>query len=374
MEPRRAAAAAAPAVLLCLLLAYVLGPGAGPLGMGVPLPEITVERVDFEGSEIRATVRNTGPIPVEIAHADVNDRIQPAAVEPDRHLERFEAATVRIPFEWNEAEPYVVGITVGDGTRFEVAVAAAAPATPPSWGLAGSFAAIGALVGVVPVAIGMLWLPLVRSAGAGWRHAMLAFTAGLLLFLAIDSGAEALDIAGSLAGAFDGPMLVATSAVLAFLALHYSASRLAGAAAAGISISVGIGLHNFGEGLAIGAAIGIGSLAFGSSLAAGFALHNVTEGLAIAAAVARRRPAIPALAALVLIAGGPAILGTWTGGFAYWPAASAVFLGAGAGAILQVVISVAGWIRSEGGSLGRPGVAGGAAAGMLVMYVTSLLV
>ncbi|MDA7955571.1 MAG: divalent cation transporter, partial [Nitrosopumilus sp.] len=181
MEPRRAAAAAAPAVLLCLLLAYVLGPGAGPLGMGVPLPEITVERVDFEGSEIRATVRNTGPIPVEIAHADVNDRIQPAAVEPDRHLERFEAATVRIPFEWNEAEPYVVGITVGDGTRFEVAVAAAAPATPPSWGLAGSFAAIGALVGVVPVAIGMLWLPLVRSAGAGWRHAMLAFTAGLLL-------------------------------------------------------------------------------------------------------------------------------------------------------------------------------------------------
>ncbi|MDA7955605.1 MAG: divalent cation transporter, partial [Nitrosopumilus sp.] len=211
-------------------------------------------------------------------------------------------------------------------------------------------------------------------AGAGWRHAMLAFTAGLLLFLAIDSGAEALDIAGSLAGAFDGPMLVATSAVLAFLALHYSASRLAGAAAAGISISVGIGLHNFGEGLAIGAAIGIGSLAFGSSLAAGFALHNVTEGLAIAAAVARRRPAIPALAALVLIAGGPAILGTWTGGFAYWPAASAVFLGAGAGAILQVVISVAGWIRSEGGSLGRPGVAGGAAAGMLVMYVTSLLV
>ena len=121
-----------PFAFLIILIAYIFGPGSELLDLGIPLPEITMEKVDFLDSEIQVTVRNTGPISVEIAMADVNDRIQPAAVEPDRYLERYETALVRIPFEWNEAEPYIVGITIEDGTRFEKEIEASAPALEPS--------------------------------------------------------------------------------------------------------------------------------------------------------------------------------------------------------------------------------------------------
>ena len=83
--------------------------------------------------------------------ADVNDRIQPAAVEPDRFLERYETTLVRIPFEWNDAEPYIIGITIEDGTRFEKEVEAAAPRLQPSSELIGFFAIIGTYVGIIPV-------------------------------------------------------------------------------------------------------------------------------------------------------------------------------------------------------------------------------
>ena len=71
------------------MIAYIFGPGSDLLDLGVPLPEITMEKVDFVDSEIQVTVRNTGPISVEVAMADVNDRIQPAAVEPDRYLDQI---------------------------------------------------------------------------------------------------------------------------------------------------------------------------------------------------------------------------------------------------------------------------------------------
>ena len=116
-----------PFAFVVVMMVYIFGPGSDLLDLGIPLPEITIEMVDFVDSEVHATVRNTGPIPVEIVMADINDRIQPAAVEPDRFLERYETALVRIPFEWNEAEPYIIGITIEDGTRFEKEVEAAAP-------------------------------------------------------------------------------------------------------------------------------------------------------------------------------------------------------------------------------------------------------
>jgi hypothetical protein len=136
-----------PFIFIILMMVYIFGPGADLLDFGVALPEITIEKVDFVDSEIQATVRNTGPIPVEVVMADVNDRIQPAAVEPDRFLERFETTLVRIPFEWNEAEPYTIGITIEDGTRFEKEIEAAAPALELTFDLAIFFAIIGTYVG-----------------------------------------------------------------------------------------------------------------------------------------------------------------------------------------------------------------------------------
>lgn len=382
---RTVAAGIVPLVLVAAMAAYVFGPGADILDLGVPLPEVTIERVDFADSEIRATVRNTGPIPVTVVMADVNDRIQPAAVEPDGRLERYETALVRIPFEWNEAEPYNVGITVGDGTRFEREIEAAAPAPEPSLELAALFAVIGTYVGVIPVMIGLLWLPFIRRVGRSKYLFFLALTAGLLLFLGIDSVEEAVEISNrNLADVFNGVLLVFTVTALSFLGLYCAGQKLlrragpaqaARPAAVAMMISVGIGLHNFGEGLAIGAAVGLGSVAFGAFLIVGFALHNTTEGVAIAAAASRGGATVARLAALGVIAGSPAILGAWAGGFAYSPLASVALLSVGAGAIFQVILVLIKWMREEGGGgLGSAPVASGFAAGMLVMYLTGLLI
>lgn len=428
---RRTAAVAiagglAPLAAVALMAAYMLGPATDALDLGTALPELSIEQVAFVDGEIRATVRNTGPMPVEVAVADVNDRIHPAAIEPDRGLERLESAVVRIPFEWNAGEPYRIGVTVGDGTRFERAVEAASASPEPTADLFAVFALVGTYVGVVPVLVGMLWLPFMARMRGGAYAFLLAFTAGLLLFLGIDAAEEAAAVsAESLAGGLNGLPLIATVAAASFLALHVAAGRMSGAggaASAGegagdsapgrgvgwgagrpmalaLMIAVGIGLHNLGEGLAIGAAVVLGQAALGAFLIVGFALHNTTEGVAIAAPVARAagrgggggggtggiRAAVrlvPRLAALGAIAGVPAILGAWIGGFAYSPIAAIVFLSVGIGAIFQVAYAVLAWARSIGASGGRRGAyafpgapaAAGIALGMAVMYLTSVLV
>ena len=370
---------------LIVLILYIFGPGSDLLDFGIPLPEITIEKVDFVDSEIQATVRNTGPIPVEVVMADVNDRIQPAAVEPDGYLERYETTLVRIPFEWNAAEPYIIGITIEDGTRFEKEIEAAAPALEFNLDLAIFFALIGTYVGIIPVMIGLLWLPFIKRISKQKYHFFLALTAGLLFFLAIDSIEEALEISDeSLAGSFNGTLLVATVVVLSFLTLYYSgnklvsktdSSKLAKPVAIALMISIGIGLHNFGEGLAIGASVGLGSIAFSTFLIVGFALHNTTEGIAIAAPMSRGKLMIGKLIALGLIAGSPAIFGAWIGGFSYSPFSSVVFLAIGAGAIFQVILVILKWIKDEGDkTLSSAAVVCGFAAGMSIMYLTSIFV
>jgi len=374
-----------PFIFLIVMIAYIFGPGSYLLDFGVPLPEITIEKIDFIESEIQVTVRNTGPISVEIVMADVNDRIQPAAIEPDRFLERYETTLVRIPFEWNEAEPYTVGLTIEDGTRFEREIEAAAPALKPDLEFVGFFAIIGTYVGIIPVMIGLLWLPFIKKLSKNKYHFFLALTVGLLLFLGIDSIEEAFDVATeNLSDNFNGALLISTTIVLSFLGLYYASEKLTRKAdslriskpvAIGLMIAIGIGLHNFGEGLAIGSALGLGSIAFSTFLIVGFAIHNTTEGLAIAAPLSREKNVILKLLGLGLIAGTPAIFGAWVGGFAFSPFSAVIFISIGAGAIFQVIVIILKWIRDEGDkSLSSAAVASGIAVGMLIMYVTSIMI
>lgn len=371
-----------PLVLLSTMIVYLFGPGAELVNFGTPLPNITIERVDFVESEIQITVRNTGPIELSIAQADVNDRIQPAVIEPDKHLARFETAIVRIPYSWNEAEPYEIGLTVNDGTRFAYSVKAAAPAIKPNIDLVSYFAVIGTYVGIIPVLIGLLWFPFIAKMSPAKYKFFLALTAGLLLFLGIDAIEEGMEISAQrLSGAFNGQLLVATVVVGSFVGLYYVSEKLISRVSSAsksvtiaLMVSIGIGLHNLGEGLAIGAAIGLGEIALSTFLIVGFTIHNTTEGLAIAAPMARQKPMIAKLAAMGVIAGAPAIFGAWIGGFQYSPISAIIFLSVGAGAIFQVIVAILKWIRQdEQGLLSAP-TAGGIAVGMIIMYVTSILI
>jgi len=216
-----------PFAFVILLIVYLFGSSGDLLDVGVSLPEVTIEKIAFVDGEIQATVRNTGHIPVEVVMADVNDRIQPAAIEPDRFLNRFETALVRIPFEWNESEPYTIGITTEDGTRFEKEIKAATQALKPSGELVGYFAIIGTYVGIIPVMIGLLWLPFIKRISKAKYNFFLAITVGLLLFLGIDAIEEATEVSAKfLAGSFNGILLIATVVILSFLGLYYSGNKL----------------------------------------------------------------------------------------------------------------------------------------------------
>ena len=226
-KPVLAISAIAPIVLLVIMIAFLLGPASTFLQFGIVLPEVSIEKIEFTGNEIRATVRNTGPVDVNVVLADVNDRIQPAAIEPDTLLERFETALVRIPFDWNEGQPYEIGVTIDDGTRFAKGTDAAFQSLEPDIDLFVFLGMIGFLIGVVPIMIGLLWYPFIKKLGKNSFNFFLAFTMGLLIFLGIDAVIEAAEISENhLSSVFNGELLIATVIILSFLALHGVGKKL----------------------------------------------------------------------------------------------------------------------------------------------------
>jgi len=383
-KPVLAISAIAPIVLLAIMIAFLLGPASSFLQFGVVLPEVSIEKIEFIGNEIQATVRNTGPMDVDVVLADVNDRIQPAAIEPDTSLKRFETALVRIPFDWNEGQPYEIGITTNDGTRFAKGVDAAFPALEPNVDLFVFLGMIGFLIGVVPIMIGLLWYPFIKKLGKNTFNFFLAFTMGLLIFLGIDAMLEAAEISENhLSSIFNGELLIATVVILSFLALYgvgkqltkkTEFSKLSQGLAISLMIAIGIGFHNLGEGLAVGAAIALGEVALSTFLIIGFATHNTTEGLAIAAPLTKSKAKIMKMIGLGLIAGVPAIFGCWIGGFSFSPFFTLVFLAIGAGAIFQVVLSIFQYMKEKSDLLSNTSLFAGISVGLIVMYLTSVII
>ena len=383
-KPVLAISAIAPIVLLAIVIAFLLGPASTFLQFGVVLPEVSIEKVEFIENEIQATVRNTGPIDVSIAVADVNDRIQPAAIEPDSSLKRFETALVRIPFDWNEGQPYEIGVTVDDGTRFTTQVDAAFASLEPDVDLFVFLGMIGFLIGVVPIMIGLLWYPFIKKLGKNAFNFFLAFTMGLLIFLGIDAVLEASEISERhLSSIFNGELLIATVVILSFLSLYgigqkliktNNLSTLSKGLTISLMIAIGIGLHNLGEGLAVGAAIALGEVALSTFLIVGFATHNTTEGLAIAAPLTNSKAKIAKMIGLGLIAGAPAIFGCWVGGFSFSPLFTLIFLAIGAGAIFQVVISIFQYMKDKSDLLSNTSLFAGVSVGLIVMYLTSVII
>ena len=373
------------AVGLLGAFAVLGGPGLGDRP-GPPVEELSIERTVLEPNRIELTVRNDGPDAVTLAQAFVND----AYVDfqgADHDIARLRAETVRIAYPWIEGEAYEVGLLTSTGATFTHEIAAAVETPAADLGFFGLMALLGVYVGVIPVALGMLWLPFVRRIDATWVRVLLAATVGLLLFLAVDATLEALEIAGQGAQALGGAGLVVLGALLAYLTLAAVSARVearrskneaAGASPMRLAalVATGIGLHNLGEGLAIGSAYATGALALGTFLVVGFAIHNTTEGLAIVAPLARGgvRASVGRLAALGLLAGGPAVIGAWIGSAAFTPSLAAFLLGVGVGAIAQVIVQIAPGLRDRAGRILDPAVAGGIGAGVIAMYATGLLV
>jgi zinc transporter, ZIP family len=361
------------------------GPGLGDRP-GPAVEELSVERTVLEPGAIKLTVRNDGPDRVTLAQAFVNDAYVDFNVAHTA-VDRLRAETVDIAYPWIEGEAYEVGLLTSTGATFTHEIAAAVETPSADLGFFGLMALLGIYVGVIPVALGMLWLPFVRRVDATWVRVLLAATVGLLGFLAVDATLEALEIAGQGPQALGGAGLVALGAGLAYLALAAVSARVSArtsdASAAGASpqrlaglVALGIGLHNLGEGLAIGSAYATGALALGAFLVVGFAIHNTTEGLAIVAPLGRSgtRASVGRLAVLGLLAGGPAVLGAWIGAAAFTPSLAAFLLGVGVGAIAQVIVQIAPGLRDAAGRILDRAVAAGIAGGMLAMYATGLLV
>jgi zinc transporter ZupT len=376
----------APLLLVAAAVVTFAALGAPGLGerTGPPAEELAVERTVLEPGVIELTVRNDGPDAVSVAQVSVNDAFAQFSGADDP-IERLDTETIRIRQPWVEGEAYEVALLTSTGGTIahEIPVAAETPDADLSF--YGLMALLGIYVGVIPVALGMLWLPWVRRIPPGWLRAVMALTVGLLAFLAIDATLEGLEIAGEGSQAFGGAALVLVGAAVAYLALsgigEWVADRRARAKAAGASgarlalmVAIGIGLHNLGEGLAIGTSYATGALALGAFLIVGFALHNTTEGLAIVAPVARERPSLGRLVGLGLIAGAPAILGAWIGASAFNSSVAAFLFGMGAGAIAQVIVQLAPSLRDDRGRLLHPVATAGLLAGMGVMFLTGLLV
>ncbi len=281
-----------------------------------------------------------------------------------------------------------MALLTATGGTVTTSVDVAAETPDADLGFFGLMALVGFYVGVIPVAIGMLWLPWVRSIDPRWIQFLMALTVGLLAFLGVDALLEGTEFAGSGAEAFGGAALVYLGAGIAYLSLSgvdawLRARREGGEGSAtpwrlAFLVALGIGLHNLGEGLAIGSSYAIGSLALGAALVVGFALHNTTEGLAIVAPIARdrerREGSLTRLAALGLLAGIPAVAGAWIGASALNPSLAAFMFGLGAGAIAQVIVQIAPSVRDRSGRLLHPLAVGGLVSGIALMYATSLLI
>ncbi len=372
-----------PLLLLAGLLAVFVR--VGPIGVFraafPPIEELTFERIAFpEPGLVRVHLVNGGPEPVTVAQVIVDDAYWEHTVVPDREVGRLDDIVVDIPYPWVDGDPLIVTIVSSTGVTFtrEVAVATQSPQVNRSYVV--TFALLGVYVGVIPVFLGLLWLPFLAGVSQRWIDFFLSFTVGLLLFLGVDALEGAFEVTSQVASAFQGVGLIVLGVVGTPLVIHIVGVMGRGDSAVsplGLAtlIAIGIGLHNLGEGLAIGSSYAVGEVALGTGLVFGFLLHNTTEGLGIVAPLARARPSYKKLVALGLIAGVPTILGTWIGGFSYSPTASVLFLAIGAGAIVQV-IAVLGRTMGSHGRAGFRGPlnAAGLVAGLFVMYATGLFV
>jgi ZIP family zinc transporter len=376
---------ALPVILLAGIIAlFLVTDGAGlRVEPAAPIETVAFERTILRSGVIEFHIRNNSPQEITLGAVNINDALWSFEAKPSRTIPRLGRATVTVNYDWVQGEPYEVVLFSSNAIPFETSIEAAAETAMPTSGTLLSFTLIGLYVGVIPVLLGMFWFPALRQLGPRWMMLLMASTVGLLVYLGIDATSEALELAQKVGGPFQGVGLTGLGIVATFLLLDAISRRQTAVSrsdtdqrlAIAFMIAIGIGLHNLGEGLAIGAAYSVGAAALGTFLVIGFIIQNITEGLGIIVPVLKDKPTLGRLALMGLIAGGPAILGAWIGGLVYSQVMAVLFLAIGAGAVFEVVYEIAKLIQKDTVKRSMPlTVFSGVTAGMLMLYVTGLLI
>lgn len=374
-----------PIILLSGVIALFLYTNGAGLNVepAAPIETLQFEQTILRPGVIELRVRNTSPQAVTLAQVIINDAIWPFTASPSKEVPRLGQAVVTLKYPWTQASAYNIAIFSSSSIAFHTEIPVASLTAAVANETLISFTLIGLYVGVIPVFLGMFWFPALRRLGTRALMFLMALTAGLLVFIGIDATSEALEIAAGLGGAFQGVGLIGIGIVATFLLLDAIARRQVGVGrnesaqrlTIAFMIAVGIGLHNLGEGLAIGAAYSVGAAALGTFLVIGFIIQNITEGLGIIAPVLRDRPALRDLALMGVIGGAPAIAGAWIGGLSFSQPLAVIFLAIGAGAVFEVGYEIAKMIQKGTAKNPMPlTIFGGVTTGMLLLYVTGLLI
>jgi len=372
-----------PIILLAGVIALFLNNGGGlDLESPAPIENLTIERYHLEDGHIELHVQNTGPAELTIAQIVINDAVMPFDVSPNASIPRLGKATIKVNYSWTEGEAYGVRVFTSNAIPFDVEIPVAFVTPQPEAKTFWSFTLIGFYVGVIPIFLGIFWFPALRTLGKKWMTFLLAVTIGLLVYLGIDTFVEALEQAADVAAAYQGIGLVGIGAIAAYLLLEMlgdskSSSRSEASQRLSVAwrIALGIGIHNLGEGLAIGAAYNVGEIALGTFLVVGFIIQNITEGLGIISPILRDRPTIGQLGLLGLVGGAPAIIGAWIGGYTPSPFLSVLFLAIGTGAIFQVAVEISRIIQKDAQSKSISGfVFSGVISGMLMLWITGIFI
>jgi zinc transporter ZupT len=372
------------AALAALAALSVLGGQSPPETAEPAAEELAVEGTALTPGVIELTVRNTGSDPVQVAQVFVNDAYVDLIGGSDP-IDPLATDTLRLVYPWQDGQPYLVSMLTSSGGVIEHEISAAVPTTESGPAYFGLMILLGACVGIVPVVLGILFVPLLRRAGPTAVRVLFAVTVGLLAFLVFDALAAGLALAQGSDAAFGGTALIVLGAAVAYLLLagvdhrvHRRQPAHAENAGTGfrlaLMIAAAVGLHNLGEGLAIGSAYAVGELALGAALVIGFALHNTTEGITVVTPLGDERASPSRLLALALVAGVPAIIGAVLGGWVDSADLSAFLLGVGVGTIIQLIVQLVPRLRERAGARVAPSTLFGVLAGVLIMYATGLLV